>query len=211
MKTKKWIWLIPAILLLLLIAGFAFGESLWTEIGRRDANAANERADGTLLATIQGEEFRSNGFETMLGDYALLGNEKDPEEYARKQVFQELLLREAESRGFSVDEAAVKQHVKQTKAAMEQSPEAKATLREYLRGLGMKEKEYWEISETVYRKWLLTSQLDAALRQEYFAENPNATDDDFHDYYMNEYRDSLFESYQVQMLPLEADSTPEQP
>ncbi|MDO4732711.1 MAG: hypothetical protein Q4B50_04265, partial [Bacillota bacterium] len=123
----------------------------------------------------------------------------------------ELLLREAASRGFSVDEAAVEQHVKQTKAAMEQSPEAKAMLREYLQGLGMKEKEYWETSETVYRKWLLTAQLDAALRQEYFAENPDATAADFHDYYMNEYQDSLFESYQVQMLPLETDSKPGQP
>ena len=42
---------------------------------------------------------------------------------------------------------------------------------------------------------------DEALRQEYFSSHSGATAEDFHEYYMTEYRDTLFEKYDVVLVP----------
>ncbi|MCR4962896.1 MAG: SurA N-terminal domain-containing protein [Firmicutes bacterium] len=197
----KFLWVAAITVILVLgVTLLASGQSLWHKFGEDDRRG-EESGEQTVIATIQGEEYAVNaGFLQTTYSYYQLTPEPHDEAWVKEHfVAQELLYREAQSYGLAATPEEVDQYIAFLREN-QNPPEAYDTLSEYLKGRGMTEEEYWQKSWGIYRKLVSMDKLDDKLSEDYFKQRPDATVEDYYEYYQNEYRPALFEKYQVKML-----------
>ncbi len=201
MKRKYFFIIGLAIVLVLGITLLASGQTLWQEIGQREVQAENDN-EMTVIAFIQGEEFAVNSgyLENAYYYYQRTQEPMNEAEVREFYVANELLYREAQAQGLSAGPEEVNAYIAELRENLSDDPEGYAELSDYLGGLGITEDEYWETHLEDYQKELTIEKLGDKLLDNYFSQYPDATADEYQEYYRNEYRPWLFDKYQVEML-----------
>ena len=181
---------------------FVVDGALWEQVGELDRQS-EEDDQKTVIARIQGEDFAvdSDYLKTAYYYYRFTQDPKTEAEVREFYVVQELLLRESSTMsGSGVTPAAVDEHIARLRENLSGDPEGYAEFCDYLRGLGQTEDEYWETHWDEYSTELTREKLGERIKDDYFSQHPDATIEEYQEYYRNEYRPWLFAKYQVEML-----------
>ena len=180
---------------------FVVDGPLWQQIGQLDQQSEGDET-ATVIAVIQGEEFSidSDRLETAYYYYQFTQNPMNEAEVREFYVSNELLYREAHAQGLNVSSEEVDEYIANLREDLSGDPEGYAEFCDYLLGLGQTEDEYWETHREEYNEELLREKIGEKLMDDYYSQHPDATVEQYYEYYRTQYRPQLFEKYQVEML-----------
>lgn len=135
----------------------------------------------------------------------------DYDKVLQKLIEDELIYQEAKSEGYEVSMEYAQKYADQTRETIQKivngeidTPDKEDTIKvynnvkEYMKGMGMTEDEYWDSVMPEYQRALTIGKFKGKLRNEIPAEKRN--DAEYVDSYMKSYTDKLWDKYNVEIL-----------
>ncbi len=203
-KKKGWLIALAVVLVvavLLLLANKILADDLFGRFGSmlKSVNPDLAPAQETVVATIDGEPYYCDTLDYMEKVYNLSGNAKSKEEIIRRLVENELLYRDAHEHGVSLSEEEFSTALEQIQTSLHQDEQTYQDILSFCESFGITEEEYWQVSAPEYDKFWTINKYQISLRDEYFAENENATQEEFKAYLEN-YKQSIWQAHNVTLL-----------
>lgn len=177
---KKIISLLSLFILFILLIcltsiGYALSSNNIKDFGENIKSILNSKDKDEVVLVVNGTNIYKKQFDILKATYISSNPNITDKDVFDKLIERQLLFDEAVKNGVSISDEKVAEIIEYTKKAVHSNPTEYDRLKNYLKGLGVSEDEYWQQSTPTYKKMLIMGEYKNNHLKKAFEESNNIT------------------------------------